>query len=90
MTAYDSDNNKFKLQLKLLGAEGFYWTSTAIKNYTQDGKTRRHAYALEINNRNTNPFVRLKYKDEDWELVMRRWGFIAGYRPYTDNEPWFQ
>lgn len=71
----------------------FYWSvgdRTAIKNYTQDGKTRRHAYALEINNRNTNPFVRLKYKDEDWELVMRRWGFIAGYRPYTDNESWFQ
>ena len=90
MTSWDNEYPNYRMELKLMGAEGFYWTSTAIKDY-DDGKTRRHAYALEINDRGDTPYIRLKYKDIDAEQVMRRYGFIAGYRPYTDPpEPWFQ
>lgn len=82
---------EFDLQLKLMGAEGFYWTSTAIKDYQEGSNKKRHAYALEIKDRETIPCIRLKYKDQTSEHVMRRYGFIAGYRPYTDpKEPWFQ
>jgi len=81
----------YKMEMKLMGAEGFYWTSTAITDYVKNGQNQRHAYALEINNRNTIPYICLKYNEGTNDPCTRRWGFIAGYRPYTDPaEPWFQ
>lgn len=85
------DASNFELQLKLMGAEGFYWSSTAIKDYDDGSNKKRHAYALEIKDRGAIPSIRLKYQDQTFEHVLRRYGFIAGYRPYTDPpEPWFQ
>lgn len=79
------NNGTYDLELKLLGAEGYYWTSTALPDDSNDSnKRRRTAYCLWINTR--DEFVQLKWRDDN--NYFRRFGLIAGTRP--DGQNWFQ